>query len=378
MKYDYLIVGAGFAGTVLAERIANQLDKKVLVIDKREHFGGNCYDYRDSNGILIHKYGPHIFHTNNHKVWEYLSIFTDWELYFHKVLAVVEGLKIPVPFNLNSLYMVFPSHYAAKLEETLINTYGYGIKIPILKLKESQNPELSFLADYIYKNIFLGYTLKQWELKPEELDHSVTSRIPVHISRDDRYFQDIYQGIPKNGYSSIFEKMINHPNIELRLNTEFKSEINNIKFDNLIFTGPIDYYFDYVHGQLPYRSIRFELETFDLNFFQEVSQVNYPNNYDFTRITEFKHFHRNHNKEISKTVIAKEFSLLHIPGQNDPYYPIPKPENEEIHKKYLNEIKELNGTVTFAGRQADYKYYNMDQVIAVALQTFEKKIVNSL
>jgi UDP-galactopyranose mutase len=274
--------------------------------------------------------------------------------------------------------MIFPSQYAAKLEEILINTYGYGIKIPILKLKESQNPELSFLADYIYKNIFLGYTLKQWELKPEELDHSVTSRIPVHISRDDRYFQDIYQGIPKNGYSSIFEKMLNHPNIELRLNTEFKSEINNIKFDKLIFTGPIDYYFDYVHGPLPYRSIRFELETFDLDFFQEVSQVNYPNNYDFTRITEFKHFHRNQNKQISNTVIAKEFSLLHIPGQNDPYYPIPKPENEEIHKKYLNEIKKLNGTVTFAGRQADYKYYNMDQVIAVALQTFEKKIVNSL
>ncbi len=378
MNYDYLIVGAGLAGSVLAERIANQLNKKVLVIDKREHFGGNCYDYKDVNGILIHKYGPHIFHTSNHKVWEYLSQFTDWELYFHKVLAAVEGLKIPVPFNLNSLYMVFPNHYASKLEEILINTYGFGTKIPILKLKDSQNSELSYLADYIYKNIFLGYTLKQWEFKPEELDHSVTSRIPVNISRDDRYFQDIYQGLPKEGYSSIFEKLLNHPNIELRLNTEFKSDINNIKFNKLIFTGPIDSFFDYVHGQLPYRSLRFELESFNLESFQEVSQVNYPNNYDFTRITEFKHFYRNQIKDISKTVIAKEFSLAHIPGQNDPYYPIPKPENEIIFKQYLNEIDKLNGSVIFAGRLADYKYYNMDQVIGVALQIFDKKIATTI
>ena len=376
MKYDYLIVGAGFAGSVLAERIASQLGKKVLVIDKRDHIGGNCFDYKDQEtNILIHKYGPHIFHTTNHKVWNYLSHFTEWEIYFHKVLAVVEGQKIPVPFNLNSLYQVFPQKYASKLEKILIDKYGFGIKIPILKLKESDDKELKFLADYIYKNIFLGYTLKQWDLKPEELDHSVTSRIPVNISRDDRYFQDNYQGIPKLGYSHIFEKLLSHKNIEVILNTNFINNLSDFQFDKLIYTGPADSFFDYLHGKLPYRSLEFKLEQHNSQFYQEVSQVNYPNNFDFTRITEFRHFHNNLNYPVDKTLIAKEYSSLYLEGTNDPYYPIPSPENDLLFSKYQKEILKLKNII-FTGRLADYKYYNMDQVIAVALQIFEKKIAS--
>lgn len=373
MRYDYMITGAGFSGAVLAERIASQLNKKVLLIDKRAHIGGNCYDYYDDHGILVHKYGPHIFHTNSAKVWRYLHKFTEWTEYYHKVLAVVDGMKIPVPFNLNSLYMVFSPKYAAIMEEALIEKFGFGMKIPILKLMESKDKSLKFLADYIYQNIFLGYTAKQWDLKPEELDKSVTSRIPVYISRDDRYFQDKYQGIPEQGYTEMFENIINHPNITLQLNTDFKQAEKEEKFDKLIFTGPIDEFFNDVHGKLPYRSLKFKLKTYDREYYQETSQVNYPNNYDFTRITEFKHFIKEENP---LTTIALEYSMEYERGVNDPYYPVPKEENDEIYRKYKAEAEKISNTALFAGRLAEYKYYNMDQIAAAALTLFEKKIAN--
>ena len=378
MKFDYLIVGSGLSGSVLAERIANELNKKVLIIDKRNHIGGNVYDYYNEYGILVHKYGPHIFHTQMKKVWDYTSRFTDWNLYYHKVLAVVDGQKIPVPFNLNSLHKVFPASYAKKLEDLLISNYGFGIKVPILKLLETKNDDLKFLADYVYKNIFLGYNLKQWGLKPEELDYSVSSRVPIYISRDDRYFQDTYQGIPKEGYTKIIEKMLSNKNIKVLLNTDYKEIIDDIKFDKLIYTGHIDYYFDYMFGHLPYRTLEFKFETInniniESSYFQEKAQINYPNDYDFTRITEFKHLTA---QKSNCSTIAYEYPMAydHKQKEIDPYYPIPKEENAILFNKYKAEADKLENVI-FLGRLADYKYYNMDQTIGVALQTFEKKIV---
>jgi UDP-galactopyranose mutase len=369
MKCDVLIVGAGLAGSILAERIANISNKKVILIDRRNHIGGNCYDHYDDFGMLVHKYGPHIFHTNSKKVWDYLSQFTSWIPYFHRVLGVVEGIKIPIPFNLNSLYKVFPVKYAEKIEAILIDTYGYGINIPILKLMQTDDKDLKFLADYVYKNIFLGYNIKQWGLKPEEIDFSVTSRIPVSISRDDRYFQDIYQGIPEFGYTEIFKKLINHENIELLLNTRFDDIKNKIQYDKLIYTGNIDDYFEFEFGELPYRSLEFDFKNIpDVNF-QECAQINYPNNYDFTRITEFKHLTA---QKSDSTTIAYEFPKEYIKGINEPYYPIPKKENNDLYQRYINLAEKSAKNVIFAGRLAEYKYYNMDQVTGVALHLFEK------
>lgn len=369
--FDFLIVGCGFSGAVLAERIASQLDKKVLIVDKRNHIGGNAYDYYDENGILVHKYGPHIFHTNSKKVVDYLSNFTEWKPYFHRVLAVVEGKKIPIPFNLNSLYKLFPKNFASKLEDELISSFGFGIKIPILKLKESASGNLKFLADYIYQNVFYGYTLKQWELKPDELDPSVTARVPVYISRDNRYFQDTYQIMPKDGYTKMFEKMLSHKNIKILLQTDYKEIINYVKFNKMIFTGPIDEFFDYSFGELPYRSLSFVFENHKSINFQEVGQINYPNNNDFTRITEFKYLT---GQKSDHTTIAFEFPKKYLREKGlTPYYPIPKEENNNIYNHYLTETKKLS-SVIFCGRLADYKYYNMDQVVARAFTVFEKEV----
>jgi len=368
--FDYLIVGAGFSGAVLANKIATELDKKILIVEKRNHIGGNAYDYHDENGILIHKYGPHIFHTNLKKVWQYLSRFTDWYNYQHHVLAFVEGKKIPIPFNLNSIYQIFSNKYAEKFERTLVETFGYGKKIPILKLLEYDDSDLKFLSNYIYDNIYYGYTLKQWDLKPEELDASVTSRVPIYISRDDRYFQDVYQGIPKQGYTKLFENLLSHPKIHVLLNTDYKKILTYIKFNKLIYTVSIDEYFDYLYGELPYRSLNFIFEKVDLPYYQETAQINYPNNYNYTRITEFKYF-----KPIKSenTIVAYEFSRPYKRGVNIPYYPIVTSDNKEILNKYKNEIKKYS-SIIILGRLADYKYYNMDQVVARSLNIFKEKI----
>ena len=289
MKIDWLIVGAGFTGCTLAERIATQLNQKVLLIDRRSHVGGNAYDYHNHNGILLHKYGPHIFHTNSKKVWDYLAPFTEWRPYHHHVLAVIDGRKVPVPFNLNSLALLFPRKYAEKLEDALLAEYGFGVKVPILKMREHENADLRTLADYIYKNVFYGYTVKQWELTPDQLDPSVTGRVPVYISRDDRYFQDTWQAMPRYGYSALFQKMLDHRNIRVLLNTDFRELEGMVRFDRMVYTGPVDDYFDQMHGHLPYRSLRFEFVDVNEERVQEAGTVNYPNDYDFTRITEQKY-----------------------------------------------------------------------------------------
>lgn len=380
--FDYVIIGTGFAGSVLAERIATQLNKKVLMIEKRNHIGGNAYDSYDSQGILIHNYGPHIFHTKVKKVWDYLSNFTDWYLYHHKVLGVIDGQKVPIPFNLNSINQVFPKNLAERLEKKLIENFGYNKKVPILKLREVEDTDLKFLADYIYEKVFLGYTTKQWGVTPEELDPSVTGRVPVYISRDDRYFQDPYQGMPKEGYTKLFERMLDHENIKILLNTDYK-EVLQFNFvtgeaslfgqkfcGKIIYTGPIDYFFNYKFGQLPYRSLNFVFEQFNQEQKQEVGTVNFPNDYNFTRITEFKHLT---NQSSDKTTTVKEFSQEYIPGENIPYYPIKNENNLELYRLYKKEARKYENLI-FIGRLAEYQYYDMDMVVAKALKTFEEKI----
>jgi len=301
--FNYIVVGSGFAGSVIAERIANVLNRKVVIIEKRNHIGGNCYDYKDENNIIVHKYGPHIFHTDYKEVLDYLSNFTDWQNYQHRVLAYIDGKKVPLPFNLNSIYEVFPQELAKKLEVKLIERYGYGAKITILELLKEEDQDLKFLANYVYEKIYKNYTIKQWGLKPEKIDPQVTARVPIYISKDNRYFTDKYQGVPKEGYTKIFERMLSHPNIKIMLNTDFK-EVISIDFENkkiyflghefkgkLIFTGMIEELFNFKYGILPYRSLDFKFETIEQEYYQEAPVINYPNDYDFTRITEFKHIH---------------------------------------------------------------------------------------
>lgn len=373
MKFDWLIIGTGYSACVLAERIATQLGKRVIMVEKRSHIGGNAYDYYNEHGHLVHKYGPHIFHTKSQQVWNYLSQFTQWRPYYHHVLGVVEGKKVPIPFNLNSIYELFSPSYAEKLENLLLSRFGFGKKVPILQLKEIEG-DLSFLADYIYENVFLRYTQKQWNLRPEELDNGVTARVPIYISRDNRYFQDPYQAMPQQGYTEMFRRMINHSNIKVLLNTDYREVIDDIVFERAICTGPIDAFFDYMHGEMPYRSIDFRFETLDQAQYQEVGTVNYPNDYDITRITEQKYLT---GQVSSKTTLVKEFPQAYMPGRNDPYYPIPRAENRDRLSLYLKEAEKLKGRVLFAGRLGDYKYYNMDQAVVRALGIFEREIADT-
>ncbi len=369
MNVDYLIVGAGFTGSVLAERIASQLNKKVLIVDRRNHIGGNVYDEFDINGVLIHRYGPHIFHTNSSRVWSYLSQFTTWRPYYHRVCAVVEGKLVPIPFSLASLRAFFSNRLADRLENKLITRYGYGAKIPILKLLEEPDRDIRFISKFIYENIFENYTFKQWGVKPESLSPTVTARVPIIIAYDERYFQDVYQAIPKDGYTTLIRKMLSHQNIHVLLQTDFLDLQSFIKFKNLIYTGCIDEFFSYIHGKLPYRSLSFKFISLSTAQYQPVAQVNYPNEYEYTRITEFKHITGQYY--IPHTTIAYEYPTDYIPNQNEPYYPIPKDENQEIYQKYLQEAKKFKNII-FAGRLGDYRYYNMDQAVARALKLFEE------
>ena len=369
MKVDWLIVGAGYTGCTLAERVASVFDESVLVIDRRDHIGGNAFDHLDDNGVLVHKYGPHLFHTNFEKVWKYLSRFTEWRPYSHHVRAQVDGITVPVPFNLNSLHALFPAKRAERLEDLLLGHFGMGAKVPILKMIEHSNPELRTLAEYVYEKVFYGYTVKQWDLTPQELSPSVTGRVPVHISRDDRYFQDTYQAMPAQGYTTMFERILDHPNIRVMLNAEYEDVVNDVTFSKLVYSGAVDAFFGYTHGELPYRSLRFDFVHHPDDQYQEVGQVNYPNEFDYTRITEFKHFTGPPSRP--GTTVAVEYPMQHVRGETEPYYPIPRDENRDLYARYEQEMAELRGSVLFAGRLADYKYYNMDQAVARALMVFD-------
>ncbi len=370
LHYDWVVVGAGFTGATLAERLASQCNQKVLVIDKRPHIAGNAYDELDENGLLVHRYGPHIFHTNSQKVWDYLSKFTRWRPYNHRVMGTIDGRMVPIPFNLNTLDALFPQATAERLEAALIKRFGADVKVPILKLREVEDAELRDLGEYIYEKVFLHYTQKQWGLRPEELDPSVTARVPVSISRDDRYFQDSYQSMPLEGYTALFSRMLKHPNIHVELNTEFSS-VSPITARHTIFTGPIDEFFDYEAGELPYRSLRFDFVTEKRERFQPVGTVNYPNDFDFTRITEQKFLT---GQDAPVTTLVYEYPQAYQRGVNIPYYPIPCPDSKALLRPYLNRADSLAGEVWFAGRLGDYQYYNMDQACARALSLFEKEL----
>jgi len=356
---DYLIVGAGFAGSVLAERLASVEGKSVLIVDKRNHIGGNAYDYYNNQGILIHKYGPHIFHTNSKEVFGYLSRFTDWRNYQHKVLACVDGQQVPVPINLNTIN----SLYGLNLSSGEVADFLAAKAEPVSQVRTSEDVVLKAVGRELYEKFFKGYTKKQWDLDPSELDASVTARVPTRTNKDDRYFTDTYQAMPLHGFTRMFEKMLDHPNIKIMLNTDYHDIQQEIRYSKMIFTGPVDGYFDFCYGKLPYRSIRFKFETLDQEMFQQTGTINYPNDYAFTRITEYKHLT---GQKHPKTTVVYEFPQ----AEGDPYYPVPRPENAELYKKYQALADQAN--VYFVGRLATYKYYNMDQVVAQALSTFKK------
>ena len=365
-----LVVGAGFSGATIANLIAENLNEEVVVIDKKSHIAGNSYDYLDDNNIMIHKYGSHIFHTNSEKVWAFLKQFTEFSTYMHEVVGIVDGIETNIPFNFNSLYKVFPESLARRLEEKLLSRFEYNKKVPILEFHSQDDEDLKFLANYVYEKIFLNYTAKQWGTSPEKIDSSVTSRVPVYLSKDNRYFQDKYQGIPLKGYTQIVHNMLSHKNIKVMLDTPYSSSQG---YDRIFFTGSIDEYFDYKYGVLPYRSVNFKCEEHDKEFYQSHACINYPNNYDFTRIHEYKHYL---GDKSSKTVIAKEYSEAFVLNKNERYYPIATDETQALYNKYLEEAKKF-GNVYFLGRLGDYRYYNMDSAIERAIDLFEKVIVNN-
>lgn len=381
--FDFIIIGAGLTGCILAEQLAHT-GKRVLIIEKKQHIGGTCYDYYNENGVLVHKYGPHIFNTESEKVWKYINQFTDFRIYHHRVLGVIEGKKVPVPFNLESLHKVFPTSYAEVLEKKLLSKYGMNVKVPIMDLQNQEDADLKYLANYIYEYVFLHYTEKQWGMTPEEVGGAAMARIPFYVSRDDRYFQNRYQGIPTHGYTKIFERMLDNPHIHLMLNTNYHDiikcdmEKHGFLFSNTAFTGkviytaPLDELFNYCYGNLPYRTLDFVFETYDQEYYQEICTVNYPNNYDFTRITEFKHMT---GQIHSKTTIVKEYPQQYDSEnkQMEPYYPIPQKENEILYSNYLNLSKQFPDLI-LSGRLADYKYYTMSETIEKALSVFEKEL----
>jgi UDP-galactopyranose mutase len=358
--FDYMIVGAGFAGSVLAERLAGQLNKKVIVVEQRNHIGGNAYDYYNEEGILIHKYGPHIFHTNSKKVFDYLSQFTEWRPYEHRVLASVDGQLVPIPINLTTINNL----YGLNLSSDDVQSFYLSKAVKIHTIKNSEDVIISQVGVELYEKFFKGYTRKQWDMDPSELDASVTSRIPVRNNRDDRYFTDTYQAMPAAGYTKMFENMLSHPNTKVMLNTDYREVADIIPHKKLIYTGPIDTYFNYCYGKLPYRSINFKFQTLDAENFQPTGTVNFPNSQAYTRITEFKYLT---GQKHHKTTIVFEYPQ----EEGDPYYPVPKPENKQIYKKYEELAASMKSTY-FTGRLGTYKYYNMDQVVAQSLALFKQ------
>jgi len=358
--FDYLIVGAGFAGSVLAERLATRSNKKVLIVDKRSHIAGNAYDHYNEEGVLVHKYGPHIFHTNSKDVFEYLSNFTDWRPYEHRVLASVDGQLVPMPINLDTINKLYGLNLNSFEVEQFLESQAEEVPV----IRTSEDVVVSKVGRQLYEKFFRNYTRKQWGLDPSELDKSVTSRVPTRTNRDDRYFTDTYQAMPLHGYTRMFERMLDHPNISIMLNTDYHDIIDFIPFKEIIFTGPVDEYFDFKFGKLPYRSLEFKHETLNTEQALAAAVVNYPNDNLYTRITEFKALT---GQKHPKTSLVYEYPK----AEGDPYYPIPQPQNAELYNKYKKLADETPG-VHFVGRLATYRYYNMDQVVAQALTLYKK------
>lgn len=358
--FDYLIVGAGFAGSVLAERLASIAGQRVLIVDRRPHTGGNAYDYYNDSGILIHKYGPHIFHTNSQLIFDYLSQFTEWRMYEHRVLASVDGMLLPFPINLDTVNRL----YNLSLSSAEMEAFLFQLAEPMELVRNAEDQILRQIGRALYAKFFEGYTRKQWGIDPSLLHPSVTARIPVRTNRDDRYFTDLFQFMPSPSYHRLFQRMLDHPNIKVLLNTDFREIEGVIPFRHLIYTGAIDEYFQYRFGRLPYRSLRFEHELVPTAQFQPVAQVNFPQHQPFTRIVEHKHLT---GQEHRFTTITYEFPT----SDGDPYYPVPSPDAAELYQLYA-QYAEANTDVIFAGRLGNYRYYNMDQVIGQALAIFKR------
>lgn len=371
MKYNYIIVGAGLSGCVIAERIATQLNKTVLLIDKRNHIGGNCYDKLNEEGILVHQYGPHWFHTNDKSIFSYLSAFTDWRLHEHKVRTSVDNMLLPIPINRDTINQLYKMKLGSPEEVQL-----FYDSVRIKEIVHPQNAEEMIISQVgydLYEKFYKNYTIKQWNVHPKELHASITARIPIRTNTDDRYFTDTYQGVPKHGYTEMFKRMINHKNITVALDTDFANINTLASFNQVIYTGPIDTFFDYSFGALPYRSLRFEHKTINQEFYQECQQINYPNDFGYTRIVEWKHAT---GQKHAKTSITMEYPCKWEPGK-EPFYAVQTQESDLLYKKYRAAADELR-TVKFCGRLADFKYYNMDQVIGRALTFFKKEIVSSM
>jgi UDP-galactopyranose mutase len=360
--FDYLIVGAGFAGSVLAERLARGSNKKVLLCDKRSHIGGNAYDHYNEAGILIHKYGPHIFHTNSREVFEYLSRFTQWRPYQHRVRASVDGQIVPIPINLDTINAL----YGLSLTSFEVEDFFKRVAEPRDQIRTSEDVVLNSVGRELYEKFFRNYTRKQWGLDPSELDASVTSRVPTRTNRDDRYFTDTYQAMPLHGYTAMFEKMLDHPNIKILLNCDYREVNNEIPYREMIYTGPVDSFFEYRYGKLPYRSLEFKHETHDVPKFQSAPVINYPNEHLYTRVTEFKYLT---GQEHQKTSVVYEFPQ----AEGDAYYPVPRKENADLYARYKG-LADATPGVHFVGRLATYKYYNMDQIVAQALTVYAKMV----
>ena len=359
MKFDFLIVGAGFAGSVAAERLA-AAGKRVLLVDKRPHIAGNAYDCYDDAGLLIHKYGPHIFHTNSKDIFEYLSRFTRWRPYQHRVQASVDGQLVPIPINLDTINQL----YGLSLNSFELEGWFASRAEKVERVATSEDVVVSKVGRELYEKFFRGYTRKQWGLDPSELDASVTARVPTRTTRDARYFTDTYQAQPLHGFTRMFERMLDHPNIKIMLNTDYAEVRELIPCREVIFTGPVDEFFDYEFGKLPYRSLHFHFETHDAEWAQPAPVVNYPNDYAYTRITEFKYLT---GQVHPKTTTVTEYPM----ADGDPYYPIPRQETAEIYQRY-RELAQQTPGVHFIGRLATYRYYNMDQVVGQALTLCRK------
>lgn len=358
--FDFLIVGAGFAGSVMAERLACGSGKTVAVIDRRPHIGGNAYDHYNEQGLLVHRYGPHIFHTNSQEIFHYLSQFTAWRPYEHRVLASVDGRLLPIPINLDTVNRL----YDLDLSSDDLERFLASRAEPRQEIRTSEDVVVSKIGRELYEKFFRGYTRKQWGLDPSELDASVAARIPVRTNRDDRYFTDTYQAMPAEGYTRMFERMLKHPNIRVMLGRDFRAIDGVIPYRELVYTGPIDTFFDYRFGKLPYRSLEFRFETLPIGQFQPVATVNYPNDHDYTRITEFKHLT---DQRHAHTTIVYEYPR----ADGDPYYPVPRPQNAATYRKY-QALAYATAGVHFVGRLATYRYYNMDQAVAQALALFAR------
>lgn len=378
MHYDTIVIGAGFAGAVSARLLADR-GEKVLILEQRPHIGGNAYDRLDDAGVLIHQYGPHIFHTNSKKVFDFLSRFTSWRDYQHRVVARFlpgNDAVMPVPFNLTSLRIAFGEEEGARLEEKLCARFGREQKVGILALRQEEDEDLKKVADYVYEHVFVHYTVKQWGTPPEEIDPATTARVPVFLSTDDRYFQDTWQGIPTDGYTAMFEKMLDHPNITVLTGTPAGDRLSfeeNILFDGapfdgkVIYTGALDELFNCRFGRLPYRTLDFKFESYDQEWFQPRGTVNYTVDEDFTRITEFKYFS---GQQLPKTTIVKEYSRPYTGADGEiPYYAVINPENMALYARYQQLAAKYPGLILL-GRLAEYRYYNMDAITLRAIETF--------